>query len=184
MGGSSSVLAVVDAAEAGPVVWWVNLGTAGGLTGRLCGAWVLDEGNPMRVADLLAGRMVLATGAGGEVVAGSGTETRGVVDPGGTLAAVVERRDELQAVYEARAAERTRSNAPAEPRWPVMPDPLDPENPPLDAPAPLRRALGVARWFDRLCRTWDAIEGQRLARPYMRDLGGPNPGALPVALLD
>ncbi|HEX5404238.1 MAG TPA: hypothetical protein VFX16_18265 [Pseudonocardiaceae bacterium] len=184
MGGRSSVLAVVDASEAGPVVWWVNLGTAGGLTGRLCGAWVLGEGNPTRVADLLAGRMVLATSAGGRVVAGSAVDTRGAVDPDGTLAAVIECRDELQDAYQARVAERTRSNAPVEPTWPAMPDRLDPEAPSVvDAPEPLRRALGIARWFDRLCRTWDAIEGQRLARNYMRVLGGPNPRVLPVAVL-
>lgn len=173
----STVLAVVDAVDDGPVVWWVDLGLGTGMS-RLGGAWVLStESLRGHLAALTAGRMTLATSAGQDALHQQHLDAELVVDPVATLEAVVAVRDELHTEYERMAPGRGLTA----PSWPILPTPLDPEQ---ESPkgAPLR-ALVIARWFDRLCGTWEAIERQRLARSYLRQLGGDAMRVLPVALL-
>jgi len=49
--------------------------------------------------------------------------------------------------------------------------------------ASVATALAMARWVERLARTWDELEAQRLARPFLRQAGGSQqrPLALVVA---
>ncbi len=184
MGGRSAVLAVVDHNEAGSVVWWVNLGASSGLTGRLCGAWVLGPTQSRQLSDLVSDRILLATEAGVEALEGRGMSHLARIDADATLAAVLNVRDALQAAFEEKSS-TFRGRSLVAPTWPELPDLLDPENPPpVDAPDTVRRALSLARWFERLCRGWDGIEQQRLARNYLRPLGGEDRRELPLVLSD
>lgn len=183
MGEFLPVLAVVDAVPDQSVVWWVNLGTTSGLTSRLCGAWVLPVGTEAELFNLLSGRLLLATEAGARRIDRSVVDTCGMVDADATVAAVTTIRAELDAAYQVKRAETPKGKkGPVPPAWPETPVRLDREDPPLPyEPEPVGRAVGIARWFDRLCRAWDRIEQQRLARTYMRHLGGPTHRLLPVA---
>jgi hypothetical protein len=178
-----SVLAVVDVNPAGAVVWWVNVGSVGRQVGRLCGAWVIDEAESARVRQLLSGRLVLPTAAARELVRSSHVDLSALVDSAGTLANVADTRDALQAAFESEIAALPKGRALVAPSWPALPQPLDPESPPLVVGTePVRRALGIARWFDTLCQAWDGIEEQRLARKYLRSLGGDSARPLPAYL--
>jgi hypothetical protein len=183
MNSSHSVIAVVDVNPAGAVVWWVNVGSVGRQVGRLCGAWVVDEAESARVRQLLSGRLVLSTAAARAMVQASGVHQSVLVDAAGTLANVVDTRDALQAAFESEIATLPKGRALVAPRWPALPQPLDPESPPLVVGTePVRRALGIARWFDTLCHAWDGVEEQRLARKYLRSLGGDSARPLPAYL--
>jgi hypothetical protein len=111
-------------------------------------------------------------------------DTGEVVDPAATLAAVSDERDRLQAAYGEAVVTRKNGRALTAPRRPTLPAPLDVEAAEEfhGGDARTRRALSIARWFDVLCTAWDAVEEQRLARAYMRPLGGPSARPLPVVL--
>jgi hypothetical protein len=186
MAWASSVLAVVDAVDGTPVVWWVDLGQRNPAMSRLCGAWVLDT-DELRsaLADLVTAHLVVATAAGSEALEERAVRPGRVVDPAATLAGIVDVRDGLQAAYEHAASTRKNGRALVAPSWPALPEPLDVES--AAAPAgseDAARALGIARWFNKLCDTWDLLEEQRLARSYLRPLGGDKARALPVALTE
>jgi hypothetical protein len=100
VGGRSTVLAVVDHNEAGSVVWWVNLGASSGLTGRLCGAWVLGPTPSEQLTDLVSDRILLATEAGDKALESYGINNLTRIDTDATLATVHHVRDTLQAVFE------------------------------------------------------------------------------------
>ncbi|HEY0637083.1 MAG TPA: hypothetical protein VGD67_05515 [Pseudonocardiaceae bacterium] len=69
------------------------------------------------------------------------------------------------------------------PTWPELPDPLEVETVAAPAGNPrARRALGIARWWDGLCATWDVVEEQRLARSYLVRYGGSAARVLPVVI--
>jgi hypothetical protein len=182
MNGDSPVLAVVDAVDTTLVVWWVDLGLRSGLS-RMCGAWVLDSGDARETLHtLIGGRPLVITPTGADLLAGN-PAAAAIVDPAATLSAVVAVVDELQAAFADAATTRKNGRALTAPRWPAVPDPLDLETVADAGGEPrTRRALGIARWFERLCTAWDTIEEQRLARPYLRPLGGPATRPLPVAL--
>jgi hypothetical protein len=181
----SRVLAIVDEVDNVPVVWWVDLGPKiAGMT-RLCGAWVLDdEERAQSLHALVAARVTVTTSAGARLLADRQIETSQVLDLAATLADVSGERDRLQAAYEEAVATRENGRALTAPRWPALPAPLDSEAAEEfhGGDARTRRALGIARWLAGLCTAWDAVEEQRLARGYMRPLGGPAARALPVVL--
>ena len=179
----SPVLAVVDAIDGAPVVWWVDLGLRMSPMSRMCGAWVLDGDDAQeRLQALTAGRRLLTTAAGADVLPDSSTP-ESAVDPAATLAAVAATVDDLQAAFTDAVAARKNGRSLTAPRWPALPDPLDLETAEDPGGEPrTRRALGIARWFERLCTAWDGIEDQRLARSYLRALGGPATRPLPVVL--
>lgn len=178
----SPVLAVVDGAAGVPVVWWVDLGSRAGGMSRLCGAWVLDQHDaPKTLHALTATRAIVSTAAGRSLMDEQQVAIEQVLDSAATLAAVAAVRDELQAAYEQTTQTRKNRRALTEPRWPALPDPLDVETAQAVSGDPRTcRALGISRWFEGLCIAWEAVEGQRLARPYMSPLGGPVARALPV----
>src|SRR3954447_7077667 len=182
MSGSSAVLAVVDTADGVPVIWWVDLGPRISGMSRLCGAWVLEEADPVeKLRALTATRAVAATRDGRALLNKHQAAVDQVLDPAATLAASVAVRDELQAAYEHAVATRKNGRSLTAPRWPSLPAPLDVETAEeLGGDPRTSRALGIARWIDRLCTAWDAIEEQRLARAYMRSLGGPAARPLPA----
>jgi hypothetical protein len=179
----SSVLAVVDAMDAVPVVWWVDLGPRIAGMSRLCGAWVVDGDDRAKTLQALtATRVALFTADGEMALKEHEVATERVLDLEATLAAVVAVRDELQAAYEEAAT--TKKNLTA-PRWPTLPEPLDVEAAHVPGGDPrTARALGVARWLDALCGAWDAVEDERLKRSYMRPLGGPADRPLPAVIRD
>jgi hypothetical protein len=178
----SSVLAIVDAHDSDPVVWWANLGPSNGMF-RLCGAWVLDTPELRdKLADLIAGRALLTTIAGRAALTYRDIPLDGHIDVVTTHHAVLAWRDELQTAYEKRAAHGSAGKGLIAPRWPDIPELLNVEDITAVAGDPRAcRALGIARWFDTLCFAWDSIEGQRLARPYLREHGGEVARTLPVA---
>jgi hypothetical protein len=182
MSGNSPVLAVVDATDGAPVVWWVDLGLRMSPISRMCGAWVLDGADSAQTLQALtAGRRLVTTAAGADVLPGPPAPES--VDPAATLAAVAATVDELQAAFASAVAARKNGRSLTAPRWPALPDPLDLETAEDAGGEPrTRRALGIARWFERLCTAWDGVEDQRLARTYLRDLGGPATRPLPVVL--
>jgi hypothetical protein len=177
-----SVLAIVDACDTDPVVWWVDLGPGKGMF-RLCGAWVLDtEDLNGHLTDLVVGRRLLVTAAGRAALADSRLPLHNLIDADALRDAVVQWRDELQAAYEERARQGPTGKGLAAPRWPDIPEPLDVETATADAGDPrTSRALAIARWFDVLCFAWTSIENQRLTRPYLRKLGGDSARPLPIA---
>lgn len=184
MSGGSSVSAVVDAVDGVPVVWWVDVGTGSAGMPRLCGAWVLDAPDAAEgLRALTATRVLVATDDGRALLEEHEVAVERVLDLPATLTAVVAARDELQAGYEHAVATRKNGRSLTAPRWPSLPEPLDVETA-VEAGGDPRtsRALGVARWVDRMCTAWDAIEEQRLARPYMRSLGGPAARAVPAVI--
>lgn len=184
MNQGSSVLGVVDGVDDVPVIWWVDLGVRIAGMSRLCGAWVLDAADRTRTLQALTvSRMTVATAAGQQLLDQHQIATGQVLDVGATLAAVFAVRDELQTAYEQAAATRRNGRALTVPRWPALPKPLNIEtaNAPAGDPRACR-ALAIARWFDHLCAVWEAVEEQRLARSYLRSVGGPVARALPVII--
>lgn len=169
------VLAVVDGAGASTVVWWVNLGRSE--TARLCGAWVHPDVSLL--PHLIENRLLLATRRGAEKVAESTATPGPRLDPRGTLGAVEAEIALLQAAYDHRAATSRQLIAPT---WPTLPHPLDVESPPPVSSGDPRaaRALSISRWFDRLCRSWDAVESERVTRKYLHDMRGNVPRELPL----
>lgn len=184
MGQSSSVSAVVDAVDGIPVVWWVDVGPGSAGMPRLCGAWVLDAPDAAEtLRALTATRVLVATADGRALLEKHEVAVERVLDLAATLTAVVAARDELQAAYEHAVANRKNGRSLTAPRWPSLPEPLDVETAAEAGGDPrTSRALGIARWIDRLCTAWDAIEEQRLTRAYMRALGGPAARAVPAVI--
>jgi hypothetical protein len=184
MSKGSSVLAVVDGVDGVPVVWWVDLGPQIVGMSRLSGAWVLDGADRAEtLRALTATRATVSTAAGQSVLDELKVAADRVLDLEATLTAVVTVRDELQGAYEDAAATKKNGRSLIAPRWPALPDPLDVET--VEVPAGdsrTSRALGIARWLNELCTAWDAVEEQRLARPYMRTLGGPAARVLPAVI--
>ncbi|MGY2084312.1 exonuclease domain-containing protein [Blastococcus sp. SYSU DS0539] len=180
MNEGSAVLAVVDQFDNVPVVWWVDIGPRIAGMSRLCGAWVLDgDGHELTLRSLTATRTIVATTAGQSLLDAQQIAPARVLDAKATLRAAAATRDELQAVYEEAEAVRRTTLTP--PRWPTLPQPLDTETASTPGGDPrTSRALGIARWLHALCAAWDTIEEQRLARPYMRMVGGPATRGLPV----
>jgi hypothetical protein len=179
----SSVLAVVDAVDGVPVVWWVDLGPQIAGMSRLSGAWVVDGADRARTLHALtATRVALSTADGEMALKEHEVATDRVLDIEATLTTVVAVRDELQAAYEEAAT--TKKNL-TPPRGPTLPEPLDIDAVRLVGGDPrTARALGIARWLNDLCRAWDAVEDERLKRSYMRPLGGPADRPLPAVIRD
>lgn len=184
MSEGSSALAVVDAIDDVPVVWWVDLGSRTAGMSRLCGAWVLDGVDRARTLQTLTvQRMTLETAAGKSLLDEHQVATDRVVDVEATRAAVLALRDELQSAYEQAVSTRRSGRALTAPQWPTMPELLDVETAKaLAGDTRTGRALAIALWFDDLCAVWDVIEEQRLARAYLRSLGGSGARALPVVI--
>jgi DNA polymerase-3 subunit epsilon len=184
MNEGSSVLAVVDQVDDVPVVWWVDIGPRIAGMSRLCGAWVLDDdGHQHTLRSLAAARTIVATTAGQSLLEAQQIAPARILDAEASLTAAIATRDELQAVYEEAEAIRRTTLTP--PRWPSLPQPLDTETVSTPGGDPrTSRALGIARWLHALCAAWDTIEEQRLARPYMRPVGGPATRGLPVVYRD
>lgn len=183
MSSGGSVLAVVDSVDDVPIVWWVDLGPRVAGMSRLCGAWALDSAERQTtLRTLIATRTTVCTAAGQSMLDKLELSADRVLDIEATLAAVIAARDELQSAYEKAAATR-KTLVP--PRWPALPEPLDVETAHATADDPrTSRALGIARWFNDLCIAWDGVEEQRLARPYMRSLGGSAARPLPAVTRD
>jgi hypothetical protein len=180
----SWVLAVVDAAESVPVVWWVDYGPEPNVS-RLCGAWVLDtEALARQLPALTAGRTLLPTSAGRAALEGRGISAAPALDAESTLGAVTAARDELQAAYEKRSGQAG-GRALVPPKWPELPGSLTlDDSPVVAADGRASRALSIARWLVQLCTAWEEIEQQRLSRSYLRDLGGNLARPLPVVLTE
>ena len=177
----SSVVAVVDSVDAVPVVWWVDLGMSNPVMSRLGGAWVLDTDELRdRLGDLVDGRVVLTTAAGRAAVDAAAVTPVATLHLEATWRAVVAERDLLQQAFEEATLARKGKGLIA-PAWPTVPELLDPETAvAVTENTQVARALGIARWLADLCRSWDRIEELRLARSYLRELGGDTSRALPV----
>ena len=183
MSGRESVVAVVDATSEGTAVWWVNLSPD--VLSRLCGAWVLDDKDHDTLESLIFARMVLATSSGAKALAKAKVGPVIVIDINATLAVATAERGRLQSAFDAEQASRPASRRLKEPCWPTFPAPLD-----VEAPPPwdvnhasqdyLDTALSVAHWVAALCSRWSDLEEERLGRPMLRELGGPDARMLPV----
>ncbi|TQN44075.1 hypothetical protein FHU33_3557 [Blastococcus colisei] len=183
MNEGSSVLAVVDAMDGVPVVWWVDLGPRIAGISRLCGAWVVDGAERAETLQALtATRVTLSTVGGEQALREHERATERVLDLEATVTSVVAVRNELQTAYEEAATSKKNLTPP---RWPTLPEPLDIEAAEATAGDPrTARVLGIARWLNDLCLAWDAVEDERLKRSYMRPLGGPAERALPAVIRD
>jgi hypothetical protein len=184
MSEGGSMVAVIDGVADVPVIWWVDLGPRPNGVSRLCGAWVLDDAHRVqKLQTLTALRMAVATAAGRSLLDEHRVAIDRMVDLGATSAAVLAVRDQLQHAYEHAVASRKNGRSLIAPDWPTLPARLDVET--ADGSAGdfrAGRALAVARWLNQLCVVWDTIEEQRLARAYLRSLGGPTARALPVVI--
>lgn len=161
------IVAVVDAAAHTVIVWHVDVGTEVPGMSRMCGAWVVTE--PRKVELLTRGRLVVATVAGAAAMRSAGCTPAGALDLVQTVKSVVAERDRLQAIYDALPASRKKNLVV--PRWPHIPDTIDPTSPPRTEGADnaVAVALSVARYLDELAAAWTAIERQRIARTYLTD---------------
>lgn len=173
------VLAVVDAEGTTVVVWWVDVQEPSGLN-RLCGAWVLPAATAPVVEDLVFGRYLLATPEGAALLGALGVSGGRSVDAAETLAAVAQVLDELARAHDEHARTLPRGRALVAPAWPVLPQWPRTSDGPTGGNDVVARALGIAGWVTSLCTAWSSIEGQRLARPHLRGLGGPQARILPV----
>lgn len=179
----TSVVAVVDSAQGTPVVWWVDLGIANPVMGRLGGAWVFDNDELReKLPHLIRGRLVLATGPGAELLTAAGMVPGGVLDVQAMRAAIADEQCSLQAAFDEEFRRRGQKGLTA-PSWPASLEPLDVDAASVEAGDPrARRALAVARHLEKLCRTWEEIEEQRLARPALRKHGGQRSRPVPVVV--
>lgn len=186
MSGQLPVVAVVDATGEGVVVvWWVNVAVALDLRmSRLCGAWVLDPDDTSTIDRVVAGRIGLLTGPGAAALRTAGLAVYPQLDLEATWRAAAAELTALQPAFDTQQAARPGGKRLTPPVWPILPELLDLDDPesPAGPPAPFR-ALGIARWLEQLCGRWGELEGTRLARPQLRDLGGPAPRPLPLALV-
>jgi hypothetical protein len=186
MTGRESVIAVVDDSGQGVCVWWVTIDPEAET--RMCGAWVLTDGELDKLEPLLFARMVLPTKSGRRALLEAKVAPDRVVDINATLAAAVAERARLQEAFDAEQASRPPSKRLKEPRWPGFPEPLDDlENPPpwdVNHPSEdhLDRALSISHWVSGLCSRWADLEEERLSRPVLRDLAEPHARPIPVVL--
>jgi hypothetical protein len=104
-----------------------------------------------------------------------------VIDLGQVVDAIAVEIRRLQTAFDA-ASEASKSKLIA-PTWPRLPAVLDLDNPPRDSNAPddVAVALGIARWLEAVALAWESLEGQRLARKYLRDKAT-NRRPLPISL--
>jgi len=183
MTGRASVIAVVDDTGQGVAVWWVTVEPEA--LSMLCGAWVLDPVDPSVLEFLVVGRMVLATKSGSAALRAAKVKPGRLVDVHASLSAARADRQRLQDAFDAEQATRPASKRLKEPRWPSFPDELDVEDPPpWDVNHPnddhMDTALSISHWVAGLCSRWSDLEEERLARPLLRELGGPDARPIPV----
>lgn len=180
----SEVVAVVDEAGESVVVWWADMGSrAGRTTDRLCGAWTLSQSETSSLASVLACNACLMTNAGRAAIAKTPVALPDELDVPTILSSVTAERDRLQAAFD-EAQSKTRSKALVPPRWPAIPEGLDVNRPPLvNCDRHVRVALSLAKWLVDLTEAWSTIEDQRLRRPLLREMGGPQRRPIPLALL-
>lgn len=149
------------------VVWHVSVGD--GLESNMAGAWVLPL-DDNRIDGLLVGRLLVSTpnaaarfGVGADIT---------------TLAAAMEAEiDRLDRTFTAHRASLPSSRRTlVRPRWPEVLLEARPE----EAGDPLATgALTLARWISALLTAWDKVEKERLARPFLVQLGGESRRDLP-----
>jgi len=165
---SLDVVAVVDAGPKTVTVWHIDISNVQTGLGRLCGAWVVDSDDTRTVELVTRTRLVLATKSGQAALKRASAKPVGRLDVAATLKSIRAERDRLQHIYEQQPGKTL-----VPPRWPDIPGALDMEAPPLapDVRAEVAVALGVARWLERMARSWEEIESQRLRRSYMVDDG-------------
>ncbi len=183
---SHAVVAVVDATDTEVLIWWTAIGQPVAGFGRLCGAWVLDR-DDNRIGGLLAGRYLVPTQAGIGFVAGRGIVTGAPLDLQCTRHSVHADIARLQAIFERENDTRIASKKLKAPTWPVLPSDLDVEHPHTDQRASAaadteNRALDIAHWINALCACWDEVEDQRMARPWMSAIDGPERRLLPAVV--
>jgi hypothetical protein len=181
-----AVIAVVDAVEDRVVVWWVGteVSSANDQTGRLCGAWVLGPGRVGDLDSVLRGRRHLPTVAGAEAVSRLGLSLDRLVDMAATHRAVAATGERLQNAYDAElSSKKGRKLAPL--GLPALPGLIDVEDvlTTNSTGGDGARALVISRSIERLCGVWSEMESTRLSRPYLRHLGEPSPGPLPVVAI-
>lgn len=153
---------VVDARDDAVIVWHVNTSPAPGLS-RLTGAWTLDINEGCKIRLLVAERRVLSTSSGKEALGRLGITVPVLISAAATRARLLSERDELQTAYEAQG----RKDLVA-PTWPLLPAPIDMQNPPsAKSPEPTQVALALARWLAQVATVWEQIEAQRVVRAYM-----------------
>lgn len=175
--GRSAVVTVVDADPDSVWVWWVNTSMAEGpATARKTGAWELHQDSGTFSHDLealLFERMGVATKAGRAALDAAGVKGALWVDLNATLAAVIAVRDEYQQVFDAEQATRQKSKRMRELQWPVLPEPIDLEDPPAargqGPDANVGKTLAIAAWVDQLVRAFEDVEAIRADRAILRD---------------
>jgi len=126
----------------------------------------------------------LATSSAEKVIADLGIgPTRGVISAQATVAAVQDERRRLIAAFQDEQDQRDKARQLVDLVLPAVPAVPERWEPAEGADASVATALAMARWVERLVRTWDEIEAQRLARPFLRQAGGSQqrPLALVVA---
>jgi hypothetical protein len=177
-------IAVIDASDAGIAVWHVDVGAIEALAGgRLTGAWLLSSHQAAELQSVLHGKYWLGTPAGVRAADAVGlTPQRGIVALGATVASVREERTSLLAAFEAEQAQRGRVKQLVDLVLPEVAEPPEKWQPSEGAPEAVAVAHAIARWLEQLARVWEAIESQRLARPFLRDFGGAQQRAMPVKI--
>lgn len=172
------VIAVVDRQGDDGVVWWIRVEK--GVVQRLCGAWFLAPHRLNILPTLVANRWVIPTLSGEDLLARTTLQGYAPLDFAVVEEGVGAARLEISAAYKAKSltSARTRQLTPLD--LPELPEALDVERPPVARNLPgAPRALLIATHIEIWCRAWDHLEQQRLARPYLRVVGGGAARGLP-----
>jgi len=183
------VIAVVDATDEAIAVWWIRLPRMANMGDRLCGAWTLEHSDVDTLEKVIARRIGLATTAGQVALDKASASFDVGLDLDGTLDAVDAARAALMVAFDAAQKRRPTGQRLAVSRWPDVPEALDLDHPPVaDALPRAARALGTARYVDRLVETWDKLEDIRTNRSVLNAAAGdsvspnPEPQLLPFVL--
>ena len=137
------------------VIWQVNVGD--GLESTMAGAWVLPGGDE-RIDGLIAGRLLITTEAAASRF-GKGLDVAALAQ---IIAAEVDALDASFTAYLTSLPSSRRSLV--RPRWPR----IQTQPPAETAGDPVATgALTLARWVSDLLTTWNKVEKERLARPFL-----------------
>ncbi len=115
MSGRSSVVAVVDGTDAGIAVWWVRAGLPDEMS-RLCGAWIVDDGDIVTLDALTFERWVWPTRSGQAALSNAGVQPGRVFDAAATVAGMRASLRRCQDAFDEEQAKRSKSARMKPPR--------------------------------------------------------------------
>lgn len=170
-------VAVLNRIDNRLAVWHVDVGPGLGLA-RLSGAWVLDIGQTTEIGILTDGHYAVDCSA--EPRLPEGIATAGRLDIDAMAAAVRFEIDSADALFTEYVAGLPKSKHPVRPDWPTVVYPANTSALTQRADEVVRPALAAAHSLKDLAANWFEFEGQRVARSFLVDHGGPEVRPFPL----